>query len=216
MITSETLGPARARIYQAAIRLFAENGRSEVTVSELAQAAGIARGTIYNNIDEPENLFSEVAAALSREMIWRVEATMRDIDDPAQRLATGLRLFIRRAHDEQDWARFIIRFSLSDGALHDMMREPPARDIAQAIELGRFKTEKAKIPALISLMTGGLLGAMNAVVAGDQTWREAGESAAELFLRAAGATAAEARRLSKTDLPALEGTEMRADKRRKS
>lgn len=216
MITPETLGPARARIYQAAIRLFAENGRSEVTVSELAQAAGIARGTIYNNIDAPENLFSEVAAALSREMIWRVEATMRDIDDPAQRLATGLRLFIRRAHDDQDWARFIIRFSLSDGALHDMMREPPARDIAQAIEHGRFKTEKAKIPALISLMTGGLLGAMNAVVAGDQTWREAGESAAELFLRAAGATSAEARRLSKTDLPALEGAEMRADKRRKS
>lgn len=210
------LAPARARIYQAALKLFAANGGSEITVSELAQAAGIARGTIYNNIEAPENLFGEVAAALSREMIWRVEATMRDIDDPAQRLATGLRLFIRRAHDDQDWARFLMRFALSDRALRSMMREPPARDIANAIELGRFKTDAAKVPALVSLMTGGLLGAMNAVVAGDQTWREAGESAAELFLRAAGATPAEARRLSRTDLPTLEDTDARADKRRKS
>lgn len=216
MVTPDALSPARARIYQTALRLFAANGGSEITVSELAQAAGIARGTVYNNIDAPENLFGEVAAALAHEMIWRVEATMQDIDDPAQRLATGLRLFIRRAHDDQDWARFLIRFALSEGALRSMMREPPAHDIAHAIELGRFKTEPSKIPALVSLMTGGLLGAMNAVVAGDQTWREAGESAAELFLRAAGATAAESRRLSKTDLPALEETSTRADKRRTS
>lgn len=216
MITPDTPGPARARIYQAALRLFAENGGSEITVSDLAQAAGIARGTIYNNIEAPENLFGEVAAALSREMIWRVEATMQDIDDPAQRLATGLRLFIRRAHDDQDWARFLTRFALSDGGLRSMMREPPARDIARAIATGRFKTEPAKAPALVSLLTGGLLAAMNAVISGDQTWREAGETAAELFLRAAGASAAEARRLSRTDLPALENNDARSGKRRKS
>ena len=216
MITPDTAGPARARIYQAALKLFAENGGSEISVSELAQAAGIARGTIYNNIEAPENLFAEVAAALSREMIWRVEATMRDIEDPAQRLATGSRLFIRRAHDDQDWARFLIRFSLSHGGLRAMMREPPARDIAHAIDLGRFKAESAKVPALVSMLTGTLLGAMNAVIAGDQTWREAGGSAAELFLRAGGISPAEARRLSQSELPTLKDAEATVAKRRKS
>ena len=104
---------ARTRIYKAAVRLFAENGDGDVNVSDLAGAAGIARGTIYNNIKDPENLFGEVATALSHEMIVRTEATMRDVADPAERIATGLRLFLRRTHEEHDWGRFLVRFSLS-------------------------------------------------------------------------------------------------------
>src|SRR5262245_30308012 len=110
-------GAARTRIYSAAVRLFAENGRSDVNVRDLAEAAGIARGTIYNNIRDPENLFGEVATLLSHEMLVRTEATMSGLTDPAERIATGFRLFVRRAHDEHDWGRFLVRFSLSHTAL---------------------------------------------------------------------------------------------------
>ena len=195
--------PARVRIYQAALRLFAENGGSEITVSDLAQSAGIARGTIYNNIDEPENLFGEVAAALSHEMIARTEATMRGLDDPARRIATGVRLFVRRAHEEQDWGRFLVRFALGHAALRAMMREPPAQDIVRAIETGRFKSEASHIPALVTMLTGSTIAAMNAVIRGDQTWREAGGATADLFLRAGGMGPAEARRIAQGDLPLL-------------
>ena len=51
------LTPAQVRIHRAAMQLFAENGGRQVTVSELAAAAGIARGTIYNNFESPEQLF---------------------------------------------------------------------------------------------------------------------------------------------------------------
>ena len=194
---------ARVRIYQAALRLFAENGGSEINVSDLAQTAGIARGTIYNNIDEPENLFGEVASTLSHEMIVRTEATMRGLDDPARRIATGVRLFVRRAHEERNWGRFLIRFALGHAALQAMMREPPARDIARAIETGRFRSEAAHIPALGTMLTGSTIAAMNAVIHGDQTWREAGSATAELFLRAGGMARAEARRIAQADFPPL-------------
>ncbi len=194
---------ARTRIYKAAVRLFAENGDGDVNVSDLAGAAGIARGTIYNNIKDPENLFGEVATALSHEMIVRTEATMRDVADPAERIATGLRLFLRRAHEEHDWGRFLVRFSLSHTALRGMMSEPPARDIQQAMATGRFKSEPAKVPVLVTMLAGATMAAMNAVVRGDQAWREAGSATAELFLRAGGVSVAEARRLSRTELPLL-------------
>ncbi len=194
---------ARTRIYQAAVRLFAENGDGDVNVSDLAGAAGIARGTIYNNIKDPENLFGEVATALSHEMIVRTEATMRDVADPAERIATGLRLFLRRAHEEHDWGRFLVRFSLSHTALRGMMSEPPARDIQQAMATGRFKSEPVKVPVLVTMLAGATMAAMNAVVRGDQAWREAGSATAELFLRAGGVSVAEARRLSRTELPLL-------------
>lgn len=194
---------ARARIYQTALRLFAENGGSAIAVSDLADAAGIARGTVYNNIAEPENLFGEIVTGLSREMIVRTELTMEGLDDPATRMATGLRLFIRRAHEDHDWGRFLLRFALSHSLLHGMMREPPARDIARGVASGRFKLGADKVPALLSMLTGTTLAAMSAVIRGDQTWRDAGSNAAELLLRAAGLSAGEAHRLATGELAPL-------------
>ena len=193
---------ARTRIYSAALRLFAERGDT-VTVSELAEAAGIARGTIYNNIEEPENLFGEVANALASEMIWRTEASMVGIEEPAGRLATGLRLFVRRAHEERHWGRFLVRFALAHAVLQDLMAGPPVRDINRAITLGKFKAETASVPALVTMLNGSTLAAMNAVIHGDQTWRSAGSVTAELFLCAGGLPRSEARRLSRLELPPL-------------
>lgn len=194
---------ARARIYSAAVRLFAEHGGDELTVSELADAAGIARGTIYNNIETPDNLFGDVAASLSREMLMRTEATMRDIEDPVERIATGMRLFIRRAHEERDWGRFLVRFALTHAALQNMMREPPAQDIARAIETGRFRAENSVAASLAAMLTGSTLATMSAVLRGDQPWRAAGSDAAMLFLRAGGVRSAEAEKLSRLELPPL-------------
>lgn len=206
---------ARSRIYRTALRLFAETGAGEISVSELAQAAGVARGTIYNNVKHPENLFGDVASALSLEMVRRVDLAMSDLKDPADRLATGIRLFVRRAHEDQDWGRFLISFAANHQALRGMMREAPARDIALAIELGRFKIDHAKVLPLVSMLSGTTLAAMNSVIIGDQTWREAGSDAAELFLRAGGLPAAEARRASRSELPPLPSEERSATKRTK-
>jgi AcrR family transcriptional regulator len=215
-IDTEGRGGARGKIYKAALRLFAKNGASGISVSDLADAAGIARGTIYNNINEPENLFGEVASALAEEMLARTEATMRSLTDPAERIATGLRLFVRRAHEDQDWGRFLVRFALNNAPLVDAMRAPPARDIARAIEAGRFRTAAGKTSALLSLLSGATLAAMNAVINGDETWRDAGSNAAELFLRAAGLPPGEARRIAQTELPPLASDQPapRARKRR--
>jgi AcrR family transcriptional regulator len=211
---SDRPNSARARIYQTALRLFAENGGSALSVSDLADAAGIARGTVYNNVDEPENLFGEIVAGLSREMIVRTELTMQGIEDPALRMATGLRLFIRRAHEDHDWGRFLLRFAFSHALLHGMMREPPARDIARGVASGRFKLGADKVPALLSMLTGTTLAAMSAVIRGDQTWRAAGSNAAELMLRAAGLGPGEARRIATAEMAPLAMPEKRNKPRR--
>jgi len=212
-IPTERSSRARNRIHTAALRLFAENGGGTISVSDLADAAGIARGTIYNNIIDPKNLLGEVASALSEEMLLRTEATMQAFTDPAERVATGLRLFVRRAHEEQDWGRFLTQFTLSHATLRGIMHEPPSRDIAQGIETGRFKIASAQIPAFVAMLTGTTISAMNSVIRGEQTWRDAGSNAAELLLRAAGISAAEARRIATKELPPL-AAEQEATKRK--
>ena len=192
-----------SRIHDSALRLFAERGVSEVNVSELAQMAGVARGTIYNHIQEPSQLFTQVVTDLSREMYARSVASMEGIDDPAARLATGLRLFMRRAHEEPHWGRFIVRFALNNALLQTMMGEAPSNDIARGIESGRYKVEASQLPAIVAVVGGTGLSGMLLVLDGHMTWRDAGSQTAELVLRSLGISAREARALASSPLPDL-------------
>lgn len=95
------LSQARRRIYAAAMKLFAESGLTKVSISELAAAAGMARGTIYSHVPDVDRLFEDVAGQLAHEMTERVVAGFAGISDPAERLAVGVRQYIRRAHESR-------------------------------------------------------------------------------------------------------------------
>ena len=194
---------ATDRIRDAAMRLFAEHGARDISISDLAQAAGVARGTIYNNLPRPEALFDDVVADLACEMFARVSASMAGLDDPARRVATGLRMFLARAHAEPHWGRFILRFAASDDTLRRMMDDAPAQDIAAGIAAGRFAIDPDQTGAAVGLLTGACLVSIQAVLSGYQTWRDAGSNSAELALRAFGLSPAEARAIAREDLPAL-------------
>ena len=66
-------------------------------------------------------------------MHQRITLGSQGIDDPAARMATGMRQFVRRAHDEPLWTRFILRYSYSAEALKGMFLGPPAQDLADAL-----------------------------------------------------------------------------------
>jgi AcrR family transcriptional regulator len=194
---------AQRRILDAAVRLFGERGTTEVSVSELAEAAGVARGTIYNNIKSPETLFSEVAASLGEEMNRRVAATIADVEDPAMKLALGIRYYVRRAHEEPHWGRFIIRFGLNEDALQRLWQGPPTQDVVSGFAAGRYKFRQEQLPSVMSLIGGSVMGALFLVLQGRVTWRDAGSNCAELVLRALGIPSRQARAMATVDLPPL-------------
>jgi AcrR family transcriptional regulator len=194
---------SKQRIYDAAVRLFADRGVVPVNVSELATAAGVARGTIYNNVGEPGELFGQIAGQLGSEMHERVARSFDRIHDPAQRLANGLRFFVRRAHDEPHWGRFIVRFAFSNVALQGMWNGQPVRDLELGLASGRYDFERAQMPSVIAMIFGSGVSAMFLVLEGHKTWREAGSEAAVFVLRALGVAADEARALAQVELPTL-------------
>lgn len=195
--------PARQRIYDAAVQLFAERGVVPVNVSELAQFAGIARGTIYNNVPSPETLFEDVAARLGMEMHERVVLSFGAIEDPAHRLANGIRHFVRRAHEDPHWGRFVVRFSFSSEALRGMWSGPPAADLLRGLEAGRYQFQPGQLVAVTSMIAGSTITAMFTVLDGILTWRDAGSDAAALVLRALGLSADEAEAIARMPLPDL-------------
>jgi AcrR family transcriptional regulator len=201
--TMEPISAATARIHRAALRLFAERGSSEIKLSELAQVAGVARGTIYNNLPNPETLFEDVCGQLSHEMIRQIVASFGDLEDPAARIARGIRLYVRRAHDEPDWGRFLCRFAYSSASLREVMVGEPMRDVMQGFASGRFKFRNDQLLSVLGVMVGVILSSILLVLEGHKTWRDAGSDAAELALCAFGIDRAEAYAISQTELPPL-------------
>lgn len=199
------MSTAPERIREAALRLFAEKGTSAVTVSELAEEAGIARGTVYNNIADPNALFEQVAADLSDEMHTRLSSILAGLDDPAERLATGIRWFIRRAHEEPHWGRFLVRFSFSNRSLQTMWNGPPIADLVLGLSKQRYDFAPEQLGSVVALIVGGTLASMFAMLSGYKTWQDAGSETAQLVLRSLGVSPSEARRIATKKLPPLPG-----------
>jgi AcrR family transcriptional regulator len=199
----DDMNPALKRIHQAALSLFAERGATQVTISDLAEAAAVARGTIYNNLNSTENLFEAVASQLESEMLIRTSKSLESVEDPAQRLANGIRFFVRRAHEEPDWGRFLIRFSMTNAVLKNIWTGPPMQDLLSGLDQNRYRFRQEQIPSIAGLIGGGVLASMVMVVEGHKTWREAGSDTAEFILRSIGISAEDAIKLATTELPLL-------------
>ncbi len=199
----ESLNPTQRRIHQAAFRLFAEKGTSQVNILDLAQEAGVARGTIYSNIESMESLFEAVAGQLAREMHERIKKSFDALEDPAQRLANGIRLFIRRAHEDSQWGAFIHKFAMSNSSLREMFISQATTDLMNGLSSGRYKFQQEQLLCVITLISSSVLGSIFLVQEGHRTWRESGSDTAELVLRALGVPPEEARALATTELPAL-------------
>ena len=195
--------PTDQRISDAAIRLFVEKGTTQLSISELAQEANVARGTLYRNIGSIDDLFDRIIGELSADMHQRVSATFAGIDDSAARLATGVRLWVRYAYENPTLGRFAVRFALSQESLRTMLTGPPMHDINAGVAAGRYDIGPSSVESVTSLVLGATVSAMWMVIEGHQTWREAGSSTAQLLLRALGIQADEAHEISTTELPRL-------------
>lgn len=74
-------GDTRRAIIDAAVRLIAERGFSATSVDEIAEAAGVAKGSVYYNFGSKADLF----AAILTQGITRLTAALRAaLDDGPQ------------------------------------------------------------------------------------------------------------------------------------
>lgn len=199
------MNATQRRINAAAMKLFAERGSMDLTISELATEAGVARGTLYRNVESIEQLFAQVRAQLAFDVH---AANVRAMDangdlDPPQRLATGTRMLVRIAHENPATGRFIVRFAMTDESLREVLTGPPMQDVAAGVAAGRYTMTAGTELSVASMLMGTVISAMWMVLEGHQTWREAGGGAAELLLCALGVRRDEARRIASAPLPSI-------------
>jgi len=193
------------RVSAAAMRLFAQRGATEVSMSDLAAEARVARGTLYRNIGSTERLYTRLIETMAPRLHSQIASGLDQIGatDPAVRLASALRLLVRLASDEPVTGKFLVRFGLSDESLNALLSGPPMRDIESGIASGRYQISPGSTLAAASLISGATVSAMRMATEGHLGWRDAGSSTAELVLRALGVPGPEAAEISQVELPTL-------------
>jgi AcrR family transcriptional regulator len=128
----------RAELIRAARRLYAARTFDSVTVDDVVNAAGLAKGTFYVHFDDLDDLKSIVADELAREFDDLLQPRRLSLHDPLERIAAGCGAFIDQALHDPAWAALIARGA---AAMPDIARVARGRlneDIRRAAATGRL------------------------------------------------------------------------------
>ena len=195
----------RAALVRAAQRLIAE-GRVNVPVLEITQAADVGMGSFYNHFDSKEQLFEAAVADVLDAHGALLDRLTASIEDPAETFATSFRLTGRLFRQRPQQSEIL----LANGSAllsSDRGLAPRAlRDIKAAADAGRFLIDD---PELALATAGGALLGLGTLLRQDpeRDGALAADTVTENVLRLFGLGADEAHAVCQRPLPDLDGWE---------
>ncbi|NVB41422.1 TetR/AcrR family transcriptional regulator [Pseudenhygromyxa sp. WMMC2535] len=203
----------RARLLAAAGQLFAERGVDAVPIKEITDTADVGFGSFYNYFESKEALYDALVDELYEEFGTALDRLTRDIEDPAEVLATSVRLTLRRARRDPQWGRLLLLEAQKISGATRGLGPRLLRDIRAGISTGRFT---APDPMMSFVVVGyGALGGIATQIqaATDSTMLAAigisaealAERNAAALLHALGLDFAEAQRVANSPLPEMTG-----------
>lgn len=143
----------RAALVKAAQRLIAE-GKVNVPVLEITQAADVGMGSFYNHFDSKEQLFEAAVADVLDAYGSMLDRLTEAIEDPAQTFATSFRLTGRLFRRHPQESQILLANGLELLSSERGLAPRALRDIKAGVAAGRFDVDD---PELALAMAGGAL-----------------------------------------------------------
>lgn len=81
-------------IKEAAIKLIAKQGYQAVSLRMLAQEIGIQAGSLYNHMDNKQELLGRILCEIMEELLEIMQNALQGLDDPRARLRTFIRVHV--------------------------------------------------------------------------------------------------------------------------
>ena len=92
---------ARKRIIDAALRLVDRRGAAQTTVSDIADALGITRRTVYRYFARTEELFTAAAEVALGSFVAQIDQLVADLDVTSQLVEVVAHIIERLPHEPQ-------------------------------------------------------------------------------------------------------------------
>jgi AcrR family transcriptional regulator len=200
LVGTEKYFRTRARLLDAVLQVVVRNGAEGISFSDIAQAAKVSRGTVYNYFETVEAAMNALAVQLELELNNAIETGNKSEPDPAKRVSFGIRHYVRYGSTRPLWAKFLTRFALSEESLRSSMQRTLVPDLQAGYASGRFSIAPTQLLSAVALIGGGSIAALMGV-----SERLADPSIAEdfveLVLRALGVPGQEAAIIARLPLP---------------
>jgi AcrR family transcriptional regulator len=191
----------RAALIRAAQAFIAE-GKVNVPVLEITQAADVGMGSFYNHFESKEQLFEAAVAEVLESHGALLDHLTSSIDDPAETFACSFRLTGRLFRRRPQESRILLANGMALLS-SDLGLAPRAlRDIEAAVSAGRFTVDDPELA--LSVAGGALLGLGNLLRSQpDRDDAAAADTVTEDVLRLFGLPANEAGEICRRPLPDL-------------
>lgn len=152
-VAAEKRERMRMRLIESALHVFANKGADAAVIEDVIAMAEVSRGTFYNYFRTNEELLAAVVKELGDELLALVEAVVIQCKDPAERLATGVRMALHTMQAHPLLAQFVARAGLSMAAHNSLAMAYLPRDIQAAMDSGRFNLGSVQVGLVMVLGT---------------------------------------------------------------
>jgi AcrR family transcriptional regulator len=112
-IGREKRARTRAQLVAAARSLFGKRPVESVTVDDVVEEAGVAKGTFYVHFEDLNALTAAVADELVRTFDELLQLQRLSMPDPLMRIAFACNAFIEKAVEDPSWAAVVARMAWS-------------------------------------------------------------------------------------------------------
>lgn len=128
----------REALVRAGRALFSERPVDAVSIDDIVQAAGVAKGSFYNHFPDRDALVRTVIGEIRGEVKAAIVEACAGVDDPARRVARATCVYLRFAVDEPQRARVLARVQTGLINLQSPLNKGLVDDLTAGLRGERF------------------------------------------------------------------------------
>lgn len=196
----------RAKILSAAFELFDKHGVDRVTVEDVREQAGLARGSFYNYFVTYEDMLKALASDIASQINSEQSERFESVPNRAERIWSNLRYAILRAASDRSCTQILVRITPLVGPLNEEMRVHAERSVRASVRSKAIDVPSAGVALDLGL---GLATMMWQRALKSRVDPKELEAAGLMLMRAYGVPEVEARRISRLPLPQLPDVPLR-------
>ena len=122
-----------------------------ITIDEIVDTAGVAKGTFYNHFVDKDALQHDVLEMVRKDITRWIEQVNHGVTDPARRVARAFCTVIIYASRNPREGNFLIRTSMAFRLVDDRINRGLVQDIGIGLAEGRFPVASTESGALLML-----------------------------------------------------------------
>lgn len=188
----------RRQLIAAAIRVFSARGVAAATIQEIAAAAEMAPGTVYNHFRAKDDVLHAVAGWVGDTLCRHIAESHAGVTEGAERMAIGNRRYIWLAEQSPAWALLVLDVAAAAPQLLQQVNEYVLADLRLGVRQKSFRIPSEA--AALDLINGAVTQAMRRAALGQAPARH-DSAVATSVLRGLGVPFDDALEIARRPLP---------------